>query len=139
MNTMNKREMLTKTHPSPDGFDYAAARRYLQKKQEASQARRLILWQQAREDVRKIVEMIIHRYAPQRIIQWGSILAPTHFSEASDIDLAVAGVDALVFLQLFAEAEDMTEFPLDLVRWENLHPAFQRIISLKGTVIYAKR
>jgi len=80
MNTMNKREMLTKTHPSPDGFDYAAARRYLQKKQEASQARRLILWQQAREDVRKIVEMIIHRYAPQRIILCGSILAPTHFS-----------------------------------------------------------
>jgi hypothetical protein len=32
MNTMNKREMLTKTDPSPDGFDYAAARRYLQKK-----------------------------------------------------------------------------------------------------------
>ncbi len=136
---MNKREILTKTEPSPDGFDYAAARRYLQKKQEASQARRLILWQQAQDDARKIIAMIIRRYAPQRIIQWGSVLAPAHFSEASDIDLAVAGVDTLAFFRLFADAEEMTQFPLDLVRWEDLHPAFQRILNMKGTVVYAAR
>lgn len=35
-----------------------------------------------------------------------------------------------------ADAEEMTQFPLDLVRWENLYPSFQKIILMKGKVIY---
>ncbi|MEJ5309067.1 MAG: nucleotidyltransferase domain-containing protein [Anaerolineae bacterium] len=124
--------------PVEDDFDYAASRAYLQEKQMALQAKRLALWQQAQEDAQKIIEMIIRRYDPQYIIQWGSVLEPEHFSEASDIDLAVAGVEPVLFLRLLADAEVMTEFSLDLIRWEEIQPAFQKVIRAKGKVVYAK-
>ena len=117
-------------------FDYSAARRYLQAKEQALQAQRLGLWEQAREDSQNIIAMIIDGYAPQRIIQWGSVLAPKHFSEASDIDLAIAGLDFRSFMNLVGEAEDLTDFPLDLIRWEDIHPSFQKIILMKGKIIY---
>ncbi|AFY81381.1 putative nucleotidyltransferase [Oscillatoria acuminata PCC 6304] len=120
-------------------FDYSAARQYLQAKQQALQAQRLGLWQQARADSQTIIEMIIDRYAPQRIIQWGSVLAPQHFSEASDIDLAIAGLEFRSFMNLVGEAEDLTDFPLDLIRWEDIHPSFQKIILMKGKIIYEQR
>ncbi len=80
--------------------------------------------------------MIIEKYQPTQIIQWGSLLQPQHFSEASDIDLAVVGLDAIAFMQLLADAEEMTQFPLDLIQWENIHPSFQKIILMKGKIIY---
>lgn len=82
--------------------------------------------------------MIIRQYDSQQVIQWRSVLEPAHFSEASDIDLAVAGVDSVLFLQLLGDAESMTDFPLDLVRWEDVRPAFQKAIAAKGKVVYAK-
>ena len=117
-------------------FYYAKARHFLSQKQKALQVQRYSLWQKAQLDSQKIIDMVIRDYAPRQMIQWGSVLKPEHFSEASDIDLAVIGVALLTFLQLFAEAEAMTDFSLDLVRWEDIHPAFQRILLMKGKVIY---
>jgi predicted nucleotidyltransferase len=114
----------------------AQTRSYLQQKQSTQKAQRQVLWQQARQDAETITAMIVAKYQPQQIIQWGSVLAPEHFSEASDIDLAVVGLDAIKFMGLLADAETMTHFPLDLVRWEAIHPAFQRIILMKGKIIY---
>lgn len=129
---------MTEDDRPPERFDYAAARANLEKKQAALRARRLALWQQAQADAQKIIDMIIARYAPQRIIQWGSVLQPEHFSEASDIDLAVVGVDPVTFLRLLGDAEDLTRFPLDLLRWEEVPPAFQEVILSKGKVVYVR-
>lgn len=119
-------------------FDYASARQYLKHKQDKAQAQRFSLWQKAKADSVTIIEMIIEKYSPEQIIQWGSILKPEHFSEISDIDLAVSGVDSIVFMDLLADAENLTQFSLDLVRWEELCDPFQRIISMKGTVVYGR-
>ena len=90
----------------------------------------------AQRDAENIIAMIIQKYHPQQIIQWGSLLEPKHFSEASDIDLAIVGLDALSFMRLLSDAEVMTEFPLDLIQFEQIHPSFQRIILMKGKIIY---
>jgi predicted nucleotidyltransferase len=66
------------------------------------------------------------------------VLQPQHFSEASDIDLAVAGLEFPQFMRLFAEAEELTRFPLDLLRWEEIDPSFQKVILAKGKVLYDK-
>jgi predicted nucleotidyltransferase len=117
---------------------YIEVRNYLQKKNDRQKAKRLTLWQEAYQDAQSIVEMIIQKYKPKQIIQWGSILEPAHFSEISDIDLAVVGLDPIVFMRLLADAEAMTSFPLDIVQFESLHPSFQKIILMKGQVIYGK-
>lgn len=130
---MGKKDM-TKT----DLFDYASARTYLRKKQESLKSKRFALWQQAREDAEKIMMMIINKYTPKRIIQWGSVLESQHFSEASDIDIAVEGMDSIEFMRLLGEAEDMTNFSLDLIRWENVDGSFQKILLRKGKIVYGK-
>ncbi|PPT07582.1 hypothetical protein CKA32_004268 [Geitlerinema sp. FC II] len=55
----------------------------------------------------------------------------------SDIDLAVAGLEFPKFMRLFAEAEELTRFSLDLLRWEEVDPSFQRVILAKGVVLYS--
>lgn len=121
-----------------DKFNYSAAKRYLQRKEEQIADQRLQLWQQAEEDANRIIKMIVDKYKPQRIIQWGSVLNSKYFSEISDIDLAIAGVDSVKFLQILADAEEMTRFSLDLVRWENLDPCFQSIILMKGKILHER-
>lgn len=120
-------------------FDYDAARNYQRQKQEKLKAERFNLWQQAKEDCEKIIKIIIDKYQAKRIIQWGSLLKLKHFSEASDIDLAVEGIEAIKFLQMLKEVEDLTDFSLDLIRWENLDSSFQKIILMKGKIIYEQR
>ncbi len=124
------------TPRTADSFDFQAARRFLAGRRKAKAEARLALWRAAAADAEAITSLIARKYRPKRIIQWGSVLAPEHFSEASDIDLAVEGVDPIAFLRLCADAEDMTRFPLDLLRWESVNAHFQRIISMKGRVIY---
>jgi predicted nucleotidyltransferase len=121
-----------------DNFDYAAAKTYLQQKQEQLKAQRFRLWQQAEKDTSEIIAMIISKYSPQKIIQWGSVLDSTQFSEMSDIDLAVAGIESVAFLQMLADAEKITNFSLDLIRWENIDQCFQKIILMKGKIVYEK-
>lgn len=121
-----------------DSFNYLSARRRLQRKQEEITERRFQLWQQAEEEANKIINMIINKYQPQRIIQWGSVLNSKYFSEMSDIDIAIVGVDSVKFLQILADAEAMTCFSLDLIRWESIDPSFQKIILMKGKIIYER-
>lgn len=117
-------------------ISHIQTRDYLKKKNDRQRAKRMALWEVAQQDAKNIIEMIVDKYQPKQIIQWGSILEPKHFSEASDIDIAVVGLDSLSFMRLLADAEDMTKFPLDLVQLELIHPSFQKIILMKGKIVY---
>jgi len=117
-------------------FNYSSAYQYLQDKQSKIKSKRFSLWKKANSDSLAIIDIIIKKYHPEKIIQWGSILNSKHFSEVSDIDLAIAGVDSITFMSLLADAENLTDFSLDLVRWEEVCPPFQNVILMKGKVIY---
>lgn len=74
-----------------------------------------------------------------RLITWGSILRPEHFSELSDIDLCVEGIrDPRAWGRLERALLDVVELPLDLVRWEELIPPHRERILARGNVVYAK-
>ena len=65
--------------------------------------------------------------APVRIYQWGSLLRREPFSEISDIDLAVEGLDdSGSFFILLSEADEMS----DLLHAES--------IVKKGKLIYER-
>lgn len=68
------------------------ARAFLKRKQQARQDRLRQLHARAVSDASAIVRMIIQRYNPILICQWGPLLRPALFREYSDIDLAVEGV-----------------------------------------------
>ncbi len=84
--------------------------------------------------------MIIKKYNPKRIYQWGSLLHPEQFSEISDIDIAVEGIgSAETFFKLFGEADAMTKAPLDLVELEKVEPVHRESIIRKGRLIYERK
>ena len=94
---------------------------------------------QAQQDAEKIVQMIVEKYSPLRIYQWGSLLYPDQFQEISDIDIGVEGIcDVVQFFSLLGEAMKRTKFSLDIVQMEKLVPEFAEIIKMKGRVVYER-
>jgi len=55
---------------------------------------------QAVADSGAIVDMIVRKYQPVRVYQWGSVLRPGGFRDYSDIGIAVEGIaDAVMWRQ----------------------------------------
>lgn len=81
--------------------------------------------------------MIIGKYRPRRIVQWGSLLHSEHFDEHSDIDIATEGIlDAETWFALLGDAMELTRFPLDIVQLEKIEPEFAAQILRKGNVVH---
>jgi len=118
-------------------IDIQQARRFLRQKEQRRQAALEQRFQQAWRDVRAIVLLIVDRYRPARIYQWGSLIHRHQFCLWSDIDLAVEGVGSVErFFALWGEADSLTQLPLDLVELERIAPEFADLIRAKGILVY---
>jgi len=110
------------------------AEKYADKKRRNEQ-----LWSQASRDAEHIISMIIKKYNPQAIYQWGSILERDNFTEISDIDIAVEGVQSAErFFALYGNAESMTKFPLDIVEMQHVEPEYVHLIKTYGKCVYSR-
>jgi len=120
-------------------FDMDAARKFqrnkLKRQQEALDER----FKRATCDFDAICQMIIREFQPKAIYQWGSLLDREKFSGISDIDIAVEGItDAQDYFTLLRIADEMTEFPIDIVQLEKIHPLHSDMIIKRGVQIYRK-
>ncbi len=115
-------------------------RRFLEKKRQRREENRRKLYRAARADFQKIIDMIIRKYQPKRIYHWGSLLNERHFTELSDIDIALEGITAPEdFFALLGDAEELTSFPLHIVQLEKIHPLHAQSIKKRGKLIYESK
>ncbi len=113
--------------------------RFLRKREEERQARLDRRFEQAWRDARAVIAMLIDRYRPLHIYQWGSLLDRSRFWERSDIDIAVEGiVTPEGFFALYGDAERLASLRLDLVAIENIEPEFAELIRTKGQLVYER-
>lgn len=92
---------------------------------------------QATADFDRIVNYITEKYNPKRIWQWGSLLNRSHFSEISDIDIALEGIrDPQVFFDIIGYAANLSSFPVDIVEIENVGEENAVHIREKGRCVY---
>ncbi len=118
-------------------MDIKKIKETLLKREQAKRQAELKRFAAATDDFSAIIQMIISRYSPKKIVQWGSLLHPEQFDENSDIDIAVQGItDAERYFALLGDAMQMTCFPLDIVQLEKIEPEFAELILLKGKIIY---
>ena len=90
----------------------------------------------ARADFECIVDHIWVTYHPTRIWQWGSLIDGGHFSERSDIDIALEGIASPAqYFAIIADAEARTRLPIHVVELEKLHPAFADSIRAHGRIV----
>lgn len=125
--------------PMEKAFDMEGAVRFQKERLRRLREKRAVRLKQARRDFEAISGMIIEKYKPAAIYQWGSLLRENHFSEISDIDIAVEGITSPEdFFSLLGEAMQMTEFPLDIVQMEKIEPEFRSQILKRGRVVYER-
>lgn len=128
------------TNQKNDRVSTAHMRAFLLRKAQAAKRRNEVLWRQAVNDADAIVAMIIEKFDPQAIYQWGSVLKGDHFSEISDIDIAVEGLhSAERYFAMLGEAEALTHFPLDLVEMEHIEPEYADLIRKHGKCVYKQK
>ena len=97
-------------------------------------------FQAAWEEFHRIVEMVTGEFAPRRIWQWGSLLHRPRFSERSDIDIALEGLGSAERLfQVYARAEELSTFPLDIVELERIEPEYAHLIRTSGRLVHGAR
>ena len=110
-------------------------RERLERRDEECEATR----RQAILDTGVIVDMIVEKYQPLRIYQWGSVLRPGAFKSYSDVDIAVEGLtDAQRFFGLLRDAQTLTRFPVDLVQIERIEAEHAEDIRRSGKVLYER-
>lgn len=120
-------------------FDMAHATLFLANRESARQQFLDARFEQAWTDFRAILDLLIRRYHPRRILQWGSLLDRSKFTERSDIDIAVEGIpDAATFFALYGDADRLTRFSLDLVDLDKIEPEFAEVIRSKGRCVYER-
>ncbi|TVR61902.1 MAG: nucleotidyltransferase domain-containing protein [Spirochaetaceae bacterium] len=125
--------------PETDRTEIASMRRGYLKRRAEYEAARADLMERARSDAARIIAMIIREYRPLKVYQWGSLVQSDHFSERSDIDIAVEGItDPGVFFEMLGAAAEMTRFAVDLVQIETIHPRYADLIRRFGRLVYEK-
>jgi predicted nucleotidyltransferase len=117
--------------------DLEKVREFLDRKRESRSSRLKVKWEEAQRDFERIVEHIRLRYKPRRIYQWGSLLDLSRFSEISDIDIALEGIDRPEeYFAILGDAMKLTDFPLDIVEMNKLDPETAEGIRKKGRLVY---
>jgi predicted nucleotidyltransferase len=91
----------------------------------------------ANADFDCIVKHIIKKYNPKNIWQWGSLLNRSRFSEISDIDIGLEGInDPQTVFSILGDAMQLTRFPVDIVQMENIGKINADYIRENGRCIY---
>ncbi len=95
------------------------------------------LREKALSEVIKISQILTARYRVEKIILFGSLLDEDRFSAASDIDIAVEGLEKSVYFTALGELLMESSFEIDLVPVEDASPLLLQRLK-NGKVIYEK-
>jgi predicted nucleotidyltransferase len=118
-------------------IDLDKVRAFLDGKRERTRRARTALLEQAQSDARAIIERIARAYNPSRIYQWGSLVEPGHFTELSDIDIALEGLrGAEEYFAILGEVMGMTAFPLDIIELEKVDAETAEGIRRRGRIVH---
>ena len=122
------------------GVDLDRARAFLADKEWRRRARIDERYARATRDARAIVSEISARVNPRRIYQWGSLLDRRRFSEISDLDIAVEGLNGPAeFFQVLGIAMNGTALPVDVVELEKLPADVAERIRKRGALVHERR
>jgi predicted nucleotidyltransferase len=122
------------------GFDFAAAKKRLVRKENERRENLHEQYCAACRDFSAIVKVLIEKYHPVGIFQWGSLLDEKLFWEHSDIDIGIEGIrSALEHAAMQADAEQRTDFPVDLVNMDRIEPLYADEIRKKGRKVYGRQ
>ena len=121
------------------GVDLDQVRAFLADKERRRRTRIDERYAQATRDAQAIVSEIAAQVNPRRIWQWGSLLDRKRFSEISDVDIAVEGLNGPAeFFQALGIAMNATTLPVDVVELEKLPADIAERIRTRGVLVHER-
>lgn len=121
------------------GVDLHRARAFLANREERRRERLDERFAQATRDAHAIVSEIAAQVNPRRIYQWGSLLNRKRFSEISDLDIAVEGLNGPAeYFQVLGIAMNATVLPVDVVELEKLPADVAERIRSRGALVHER-
>ena len=122
------------------GVDLDEVRAFLARKEERRRAELDERYARATRDVRAIVTEIAAQVNPRRIYQWGSLLDRKRFSEISDVDIAVEGLNGPdEFFRVLGIAMDGTALPVDVIELDKVPAEIAERIRSRGALVHERR
>ena len=106
----------------------------LRKKLEKEKEERFKLFAKLRNNITDIIDVIIE-FNVEKIVLFGSITNKEKFTEHSDIDIGVIGLNKEDFFKLYSMLTNRIDWSIDLIDLDD-DPKFKAIIMEKGEVIY---
>ena len=121
------------------GVDLDQVRAFLADKKQRRRAGIDERFAQATRDARAIVSEIVTQVNPRRIYQWGSLLDRKRFSEISDVDIAVEGLNGPAeFFQVLGIVMNGTSLPADVVELEKVPADVVDRIRTRGALVHER-
>ena len=121
------------------GVDLDQVRAFLADKERRRRARIDERYAQATRDARAIISEVVAQVNPRRIYQWGSLLDRKRFSEISDLDIAVEGLQGPAeFFQVLGIAMNGTALPVDVVELEKVPADVAERIRTRGVLVHER-
>ena len=126
---MNFLELNMKNNPPSDTsrpFDIAVWKRASAKKRRGREHLRL----NALDNVWKAVGQLRNKYKWDELYLFGSVTKPEKFSEHSDIDIGIQGLENVLHYRFIADLSELLEWGIDVVRLEDC--SFAEAIKMRG-------
>ena len=122
------------------GVDIEKVREFIHRKEEKRKQALDARFQRATADCDAIVSRVIHELRPTRVYQWGSLLDRSRFTEMSDIDIALEGLEGPeAYFGALGIAMELTEIPVDIVEIERLPQGIADRIRHRGRLVYEQK
>jgi predicted nucleotidyltransferase len=106
----------------------------LRKRLEREKEERFKLFTKFRKNLPHIID-IITEFNVEKVILFGSLIDKEKFTESSDIDIGLIGLDKKDFFKLYSRLSDRIPWPIDLVDLDE-NPKFKAKILERGEIIY---
>ena len=122
------------------GIDLNQVRAFLADKTRRRRERVDERFAQGTRDARAVISEIALQVNPRRIYQWGSLLDRKRFSEISDVDIAVEGLNGPEeFFRVLGIAMNGTALPVDVVELEKVPADVADRIRTRGALVHERK
>lgn len=119
-----------------ESFDRVHERERDRRRREAQEAAQRRLVNRAQRIADQVVSHILEHYEPTAIYQAGSLVDSDRFTEISDIDIAVRGLEPGDIEDIADWAEEKSKFPIDLIDLDRAEAVHVESVESQGRRVH---
>lgn len=86
---------------------------------------------------KEVAQILGEKFGAKKVILYGSLARGKYFDSASDVDIAVSGIEDKYFKAL-SYTRDLTKFDIDIRDYDQMPKEFKERIDKEGRILYER-